>query len=203
MPVPHDYDEEIEALQEEIEALQKQLEEQKQNAPYIGENGNWYVNGQDTGVPAQGPKGADGKDGKDGKDGTDGTDGKDGAKGDKGDPGGSKEQNAQNWWNNDFTSGKFFNASVTGMNVGVTGLSVSLTGMSSSATGSAISCYGMVATGSINSCEVDGTKESIGGCFTFGLGLLKKAKGAGAAAAGNDTKNNLNKIENNGIKLQQ
>ena len=32
-------------------------EEQKQNAPYIGDNGNWYVNGEDTHVSAQGPKG--------------------------------------------------------------------------------------------------------------------------------------------------
>ena len=38
-------------------------------APYIGENGNWYVNGADTGVPATGPQGEKGD------------------KGDKGDPG--------------------------------------------------------------------------------------------------------------------
>ncbi len=32
------------------------------SAPYIGADGNWYVNGEDTGVKAQGPAGADGKD---------------------------------------------------------------------------------------------------------------------------------------------
>lgn len=65
----------------------------------IGENGNWFVDGVDTGIAAQGPKGeqgapgADGKDGKDGvdgapgangKDGKDGVDGKDGADGAQG-----------------------------------------------------------------------------------------------------------------------
>ncbi len=42
----------------------------------IGKNGNWYVDGEDTGVSA---KAQDGKDGKDGKDGRDGADGQDGA----------------------------------------------------------------------------------------------------------------------------
>ena len=27
------------------------------NYPYIGENGNWFVNNKDTGVPATGPAG--------------------------------------------------------------------------------------------------------------------------------------------------
>ena len=40
----------------------------------IGENGNWFIDGKDTGVAASG-----GKDGKDGKDGADGKDGKDGS----------------------------------------------------------------------------------------------------------------------------
>lgn len=35
----------------------------------IGENGNWFVDGVDQGVPAQGEKGTDGKDGKDGTNG--------------------------------------------------------------------------------------------------------------------------------------
>ena len=47
----------------------------------IGENGNWYIDGVDTELPARGPKGetgAPGKDGADGKDGINGADGKDG-----------------------------------------------------------------------------------------------------------------------------
>ena len=39
------------------------------NTPYIGENGNWFIDGKDTGVPARGRNGTDGKDGKDGVDG--------------------------------------------------------------------------------------------------------------------------------------
>lgn len=36
---------------------------------HIGSNGNWFVNGVDTGKPAQGPKGQDGATGQNGKDG--------------------------------------------------------------------------------------------------------------------------------------
>lgn len=36
--------------------------------PKIGENGNWWINGEDTGIPARGKDGANGADGKDGKD---------------------------------------------------------------------------------------------------------------------------------------
>lgn len=43
--------------------------------PTIGENGNWYINGVDTGKPSRG------------EDGTPGADGQDGAPGEKGDPG--------------------------------------------------------------------------------------------------------------------
>lgn len=56
----------------------------------IGENGHWYVNGQDTGVTASGPKGDKGdpgRDGDDGEPGPQGKPGKPGAPGDKGDPG--------------------------------------------------------------------------------------------------------------------
>ena len=62
----------------------------------IGENGNWVVEGEDTGVAAQGPKGDKGDKGDPGKDGDrgqtgpkgdPGADGKDGEKGDQGDPG--------------------------------------------------------------------------------------------------------------------
>ena len=49
-----------------------QTPEWTENVPYIGENGNWFVNGVDTGKTAQGPAG------KDGTDGTNGTDGKGG-----------------------------------------------------------------------------------------------------------------------------
>ena len=38
-----------------------------ENVPYIGENGNWFVNGVDTGKPSQGAAGTNGTDGKDGK----------------------------------------------------------------------------------------------------------------------------------------
>ena len=41
----------------------------------IGENGNWYIDGKDTGVLAEGVQGPQGEPGKDGTDGEDGTDG--------------------------------------------------------------------------------------------------------------------------------
>lgn len=62
----------------------------------VGEDGHWYIDGEDTGVDAQGPKGdkgdkgdpgEDGERGQTGPKGDPGTDGKDGEKGDKGDPG--------------------------------------------------------------------------------------------------------------------
>ena len=37
-------------------------DEGEYSAPYIGENGNWFVNGADTGVAAQGPAGSNGND---------------------------------------------------------------------------------------------------------------------------------------------
>lgn len=36
------------------------------NYPYIGENGNWFVNNKDTGVPATGPAGHNGTNGTNG-----------------------------------------------------------------------------------------------------------------------------------------
>ncbi len=39
------------------------------STPYIGENGNWFIDGEDTGVSARGDSGALGDDGADGKDG--------------------------------------------------------------------------------------------------------------------------------------
>ena len=48
------------------------------DTPYIGDNGNWWIGGVDTGIPTTGSSGSDGADGSDGKDGRDGEDGKDG-----------------------------------------------------------------------------------------------------------------------------
>lgn len=45
--------------------------------PTIGENGNWFINGIDTGKPSQGEKGEPGVAGQDGKDGIDGAPGQD------------------------------------------------------------------------------------------------------------------------------
>ena len=47
----------------------------------IGANGNWFINGVDTGIPAQGQNGKDGVNGTNGKDGVNGTNGKDGQDG--------------------------------------------------------------------------------------------------------------------------
>lgn len=55
--------------------------------PYIGEGGNWFIAGVDTGVPAtgpQGPAGAPGRDGADGAPGPAGANGKDGSPGEPG-----------------------------------------------------------------------------------------------------------------------
>ncbi len=49
--------------------------------PYIGENGNWWIGDQDTGVKAEGKDGVDGEKGEDGANGADGEDGKDGVDG--------------------------------------------------------------------------------------------------------------------------
>ena len=51
------------------------------NTPYIGENGNWWVGDEDTGVSAQGPKGDKGDTGASGEDGSNGLDGEDGKNG--------------------------------------------------------------------------------------------------------------------------
>lgn len=51
------------------------------DTPTIGSNGNWWIGGVDTGIPATGSSGSDGADGSDGKDGQDGKDGKDGEDG--------------------------------------------------------------------------------------------------------------------------
>ena len=47
----------------------------------IGDNGNWFIDGKDTGLAAAGKDGKDGKDGVDGKDGKDGKDGENGKDG--------------------------------------------------------------------------------------------------------------------------
>ena len=51
------------------------------DTPYIGDNGNWWIGGVDTGIKAEGSDGADGSDGSDGKDGQDGKDAEDGKDG--------------------------------------------------------------------------------------------------------------------------
>lgn len=78
--------------------------------PTIGENGNWFINGEDTGKPSrgeqgpkgeqgpQGPAGADGEDGAQGPQGPEGPQGpagKDGAQGPQGNPGPQGERGPQ------------------------------------------------------------------------------------------------------------
>lgn len=78
--------------------------------PTIGENGNWFINGEDTGKPSrgeqgpkgeqgpQGPAGANGEDGAQGPQGPEGPQGpagKDGAQGPQGDPGPQGERGPQ------------------------------------------------------------------------------------------------------------
>ncbi len=53
-------------------------------APYIGVNGNWYVDNEDTGVKAQGPSGPQGPAGHCGMQGEEGERGEKGEKGDRG-----------------------------------------------------------------------------------------------------------------------
>ena len=53
----------------------------------IGANGNWFIDGEDTGFASKGDKGDKGDPGKDGKDGAPGKDGKDGNDGAPGAPG--------------------------------------------------------------------------------------------------------------------
>ena len=67
------------------------------HTPYIGYNGNWWIDGDDTGYQAVGEDGKDGADGVDGKDGADGYDGKDGLTPYIGDNG--------NWWIGDEDTG--------------------------------------------------------------------------------------------------
>lgn len=55
--------------------------------PFIGENGNWWFDNVDTGVPATGPKGEDGEQGNQGEPGKDGKDGESGKDGEQGSPG--------------------------------------------------------------------------------------------------------------------
>lgn len=53
----------------------------------IGENGNWFIDGVDTGKPSKGEDGANGTDGENGEDGNDGSDGEDGTDGSNGSDG--------------------------------------------------------------------------------------------------------------------
>ena len=75
--------------------------------PTIGENGNWFINGEDTGKPSrgetgpqggrgpQGPAGEDGAQGPQGHEGPQGPAGKDGAQGPQGNPGPQGERGPQ------------------------------------------------------------------------------------------------------------
>ena len=49
--------------------------------PVIGDNGNWFIDGKDTGKPSRGERGLDGTNGTNGRDGVDGKDGQTGAAG--------------------------------------------------------------------------------------------------------------------------
>lgn len=55
--------------------------------PAIGDNGNWYINGADTGKPSRGPQGPRGEQGPAGADGAKGDPGAEGPQGPQGDPG--------------------------------------------------------------------------------------------------------------------
>lgn len=69
------------------------------DTPTIGSNGNWWIGGVDTGIPATGSSGSDGADGSDGKDGQDGKDGKDGKDGEDGKDGLTPYIGSNgNWW---------------------------------------------------------------------------------------------------------
>ena len=58
----------------------------------VGENGHWYIDGEDTGTMAQGPKGDKGEKGEPGRDGAPGPQGKPGEKGDPGEDGEKGDQ---------------------------------------------------------------------------------------------------------------
>ncbi|MBE6647786.1 MAG: hypothetical protein E7611_09170, partial [Ruminococcaceae bacterium] len=74
--------------------------------PYIGENGNWWIGDEDTGIKAAGEDGKDGADGNDGVDGEDGKDGADGAPGKDGADGLTPYIGANgNWWIGDKDTG--------------------------------------------------------------------------------------------------
>ena len=60
----------------------------EENVPYIGENGNWWINGVDQNISAQGPAGPAGADGVDGENGATGAQGEKGEQGPAGESGG-------------------------------------------------------------------------------------------------------------------
>lgn len=64
----------------------------------IGANGNWFIDGKDTGFASKGDKGDPGKDGKDGAPGKDGKDGNDGAPGTPGKDGVDGKDALQIWY---------------------------------------------------------------------------------------------------------
>ena len=66
-----------------------------ENVPYIGENGNWWLNGEDLGVKAQGPQGEQGPAGDKGETGAQGPQGDKGETGAQGPQGDKGETGAQ------------------------------------------------------------------------------------------------------------
>ncbi len=80
------------------------LDGQDGHTPTIGENGNWFINGEDTGFPSRGergeegmpgpdgPEGPEGPQGPQGEPGLDGMDGAEGPQGPQGEPGPQGEQ---------------------------------------------------------------------------------------------------------------
>lgn len=63
--------------------------------PNIGENGNWYINGEDTGKPSRGEQGPKGEQGPQGPAGADGEDGAQGPRGPEGPQGPAGKDGAQ------------------------------------------------------------------------------------------------------------
>lgn len=63
--------------------------------PTIGENGNWFINGEDTGKPSRGEQGPQGPAGADGEDGAQGPQGDPGPQGERGPQGPAGKDGAQ------------------------------------------------------------------------------------------------------------
>ena len=62
------------------------IDGQDGHTPTIGENGNWFINGEDTGLPSRGERGEEGMPGPDGPEGPQGPQGEQGPAGEGADP---------------------------------------------------------------------------------------------------------------------